>query len=77
MSTLIAHSESVRRAFAYITEERAEHPERSVSFLLDEAGSRFNLGPQDCDALGRLVADDPHAVKTNAATMNPPRNGHE
>jgi len=63
MSAIIPHSEAVRRAFAHITEERAAHPKRSLSSLLDEAGSRYNLSPLDGAALERLLsapADGPN-----------------
>lgn len=57
MPTIIPYSESVRRAVAYILEELAERPEQPVSALMDAAGSRFNLGPLDYDALRRLLAE--------------------
>ncbi len=56
MSTIISHNEAVRRAFAYLVEERASHPGCSLSALLDEAGSRYNLSPLDCAALERLLS---------------------
>ncbi len=65
MSTIIPHGEAVRRAFAYLTEERAAYPERSLSALLDETGSRYNLSPLDCAALERLLS----------APENDPANG--
>ena len=48
---LIPKNELVRRATAYIVEERAAHPEKALSTLLDEAGMRFNLTPLDTAAL--------------------------
>ena len=56
MSAIIPHSETVRRAFAYIMEERAMRPGRLLTSLLDEAGSRYNLSPLDSAALERLVS---------------------
>ncbi len=51
---LIPKNELVRRATAYIVEERAAHPEKALSTLLDEAGMRFNLTPLDTAALERI-----------------------
>lgn len=54
MSTLIPQGELVRKAAAYITEQRASDPGKSLALLLDEAGMRFNLTPLDAQALERL-----------------------
>ena len=51
MATIMPASELVRRAAAWLAEQRALYPEKS---LLDEAGMRFNLNPLDAAALGRL-----------------------
>ena len=47
MSAILPEGELLRRAAAWICEERAHSPERSLSSCLDEAGMRFNLGPMD------------------------------
>ena len=47
MSATLPEGELLRRAAAWICEERAHRPERSLSSCLDEAGMRFNLGPMD------------------------------
>ncbi len=54
MPTIMPKSELVRRAFAYLQEERKHAPDKSLSSLLDEAGMRFNLTPVDAEALERL-----------------------
>ena len=54
MATIIPASELVRRAAAWLAEQRALYPEKSLAALLDEAGMRFNLNPLDAAALGRL-----------------------
>lgn len=56
--TLISRNELVRRAAAYITGERAAHPEKDLSSLLDEAGMRFNLTPLDAAALERIFREE-------------------
>ena len=59
MSGIISQGELLRRAAAYVAEERNDHPERSLHAILDEAGMRFNLTPLDAQALERLFGNDP------------------
>ena len=59
MSTIIPQSELTRKALAYIAEQRALKPHKSVANLLDEAGMRFNLTPLDTAALERLLQNSP------------------
>lgn len=47
-------TEPVKRAVVWISEERRDAPDRSLTSLLDEAAMRFNLGPQDWGFLRRL-----------------------
>lgn len=54
MSTIMPHSELVRKAAAYLAERRAQEPGKSLAGLLDEAGMRFNLTPLDAASLERL-----------------------
>ncbi|MBQ9406971.1 MAG: hypothetical protein IJU37_09605 [Desulfovibrio sp.] len=54
MATIVSQSELVRKAAAYLAEQRTLRPEVSLSTLLDEAGMRFNLTPLDAAALERL-----------------------
>jgi len=56
MTTVMPHSELVRRAAAWVAERKAENC-GSLSSLLDEAGMRFNLGPTDQDFLRKMFAD--------------------
>ena len=51
MATIMPASELVRRAAAWLAEQRALYPEKSLAALLDEAGMRFNLNPLDAAAL--------------------------
>ena len=61
MSSLIPQGELVRKAAAYITEQRACNPNKSLAMLLDEAGMRFNLTPLDAQALERLFRTEAQA----------------
>lgn len=56
MSCIISQGELVRRAAAYVAEERKNHPDRPLHAVLDEAGMRFNLTPLDTQALERLFS---------------------
>lgn len=58
MTTIMPKSELVRRAFAYLQEERKQKPGKSLASLLDEAGMRFNLTPVDAAALERLFRSE-------------------
>ena len=58
MTTIMPQGELVRKAAAYMAEQRAQHPGKSLSTLLDEAGMRFNLTPLDAAALERLFRDE-------------------
>ncbi|WMW65948.1 hypothetical protein [Nitratidesulfovibrio liaohensis] len=51
MTTVIPHSELVKRAAAWVAEHRAEQPSRPVTDIVDEAGARFNLGPMETEML--------------------------
>ena len=56
MPTIMPQNELVRKAAAFIAEERERNPQRALAALLDEAGMRFNLTPLDAVALERLFA---------------------
>lgn len=55
MATVIHQSELLRRALAWLDEQRLERPGKSMAELMDEAGMRFNLSPVDASNLHRLV----------------------
>lgn len=61
MATVVSQSELVRKAAAYLAEQRAQQPGKSLSALLDEAGMRFNLTPLDAAALERLFRQEKSA----------------
>lgn len=58
MTTIMPQSELVRKAAAYLAEQRSQHSGKSLSALLDEAGMRFNLTPLDAAALERLFREE-------------------
>ena len=62
MTTIVPHSELLRRAAAFVAERFAEEcpdcaatqgrpPEKALMAILDEAGMRFNLSPSETRAL--------------------------
>lgn len=59
MSSLIAQSELLRRAVAFVIDERRDYPNRSLHAILDDAGMRFNLTPLDCQSLQRFFVEAP------------------
>jgi hypothetical protein len=59
MSTIMPQGELVRKALAYIMEQRALDPNKPVARLLDEAGMRFNLTPLDAAVMERLFQNTP------------------
>lgn len=51
MTTVIPHSELLKRAAAWVAERRAALPACPLASLVDEAGARFNLGPLETEML--------------------------
>ncbi len=56
MTTIIPHSELLRRAVSYVSDERNGNPGKKLTDILDEACMRFNLSPLDGEALQRLFS---------------------
>ena len=54
MVPVVNHEELVRRALNYIVEKKQDDDSVSITELLDDAGSRFNLSPLDQESLLRL-----------------------
>ena len=59
MTTIMPQGELVRKAAAFLAEQRAQNAGKSLSALLDEAGMRFNLTPLEAAALERLFRKEP------------------
>ena len=61
MSQPIGTYDPVRRALAHLLETLADHRARGLrpdrERLLDDACMRFNLSPNDSEALGRLIRE--------------------
>jgi len=55
--TVVPDSDQLKKALYWATDERRDHPDKSRLALVDEAGMRFNLSPNESDALARLLAD--------------------
>ncbi|MDL2290620.1 hypothetical protein LJC09_00745 [Desulfovibrio sp. OttesenSCG-928-F20] len=47
----------LKQAAAHISENLAEHPEKKLAEIIDEAAMRFNLSPLDSQALTRLFSE--------------------
>lgn len=58
MSTIMPQNELQRRAVQWILETRAEKPQKDLHSLIDEAGMRFNLSPQDAEMLLDFFSTD-------------------
>lgn len=58
MTTIMPQGELVRKAAAYLAEQRAQNPGKSLAALLDETGMRFNLTPLDAAALERVFRQE-------------------
>ena len=55
MGTIMPESELLRRAAAWVCGRKDADPAKSLHSLLDEAGMRFNLGPNDQRMLAELL----------------------
>lgn len=69
--SLIEHGELVQRAIAYILEQQTKHPEKTLSFFLDEAGMRFNLTPLDSQQVRRLMEKTPEDRTVSDLSIHP------
>lgn len=58
------HSEQLRQAVRWVSEQRQDHPDIPLGRLLSEAGPRFNLSPKDQAGLIRLLreSDQPDRI---------------
>ena len=58
MPVILPEGELLRRAAAWICEDRANKPGRPLAVCLDEAGMRYNLSPKDQRMLAELFTDN-------------------
>lgn len=56
--TVVPESSALKKALIWASEARRDHPAKGLLALLDEAGMRFNLSPNDSDALLRLLTTE-------------------
>ena len=56
MSIIMPEGELLRRAAAWICDQRVDQPTKDVFSLVDEAGMRFNLSPKDQRMLAKLFS---------------------
>ncbi|MFH1155911.1 MAG: hypothetical protein V1793_19040 [Pseudomonadota bacterium] len=57
MGTIQPKGESMRKAVKWISEERREKPGKNIVSLVDEAGMRFNLSPEEAEFLLRFIKE--------------------
>lgn len=67
MTAIMPEGELLRRAAAWICEERAAKKDKTLHACLDEAGMRFNLGPGDQRMLAELFAENDRPCDISAA----------
>ena len=67
MASIMPEGELLRRAAAWICEERAAKKDKSLHACLDEAGMRFNLSPKDQRMLAEFFAENGAPRDTSAA----------
>jgi len=51
MATIMPEGEALRKAVKWISAEIAEHPDKSLQGLVNEAVMRFDLSPKDSEFL--------------------------
>lgn len=67
MPVIMPEDELLRRAAAWICQEREAYPGKSLSACLDEAGMRYNLSPKNQRMLAELFAENKTAPCGEAA----------
>ena len=57
MATIKSGSEGLKKAIAWISEQRKDSPEKDVALIAQEANIRFDLNPEDSEFVLRFVKD--------------------
>ncbi|MCK5310831.1 MAG: hypothetical protein KAJ62_01900 [Desulfobacteraceae bacterium] len=57
MATIKSGSESLKKAIAWISEQRKANPEKDVAKIAQEANVQFDLNPEDSEFVLRFVKD--------------------
>jgi hypothetical protein len=55
--SIMPEGDDLRKAIKWISEERDNNPNLKLEKLINEAGIRFDLPPNDTDFLTRFVKD--------------------
>jgi len=56
-NTVVPHTEELRRALQWISDQRQDDADASTADLISRAGARFNLSPSDQEALLSMLGD--------------------
>ena len=59
MSTIMPEGNNLKKAIQWIDEARSEKSYKNLLQLIDEAGMRFNLSPNDSEFLIRFFKNKP------------------
>ena len=58
MSNVTPQGDALKKAIAWVSEQRKKSPDTSVIQLADEAALQFDLSPKDSEFLLRFVKKD-------------------
>jgi hypothetical protein len=58
MTTIMPEGEEIRKAAKWISEQRQEDPEMSITQLVEAACLKFDLSPMEAEFLSRFVRGD-------------------
>ncbi|MCG8618398.1 MAG: hypothetical protein MI802_19445 [Desulfobacterales bacterium] len=58
MANIKPQGEALKKAIAWISEQRRENPAKDPMALADEAAFRFDLSPKDSEFLLRFIRDE-------------------
>jgi hypothetical protein len=56
--SIMPQGEDLRKAVKWISEEREADPEATLSKLVGQAGTKFDLSPIDCEFLSRFFKEE-------------------
>ena len=57
MTTIIPEGNNTKKAIEWIDHAKTDNPGKKIIQLIDEAGMRFNLSPNDTEFLIRFFTD--------------------
>ena len=57
MTTIMPEGDHIRNAVKWISEEKQNCPDKSITQLMDEASMRYNLSPKEAESLTRILKD--------------------